>query len=76
MLDRFLHQFEGNLTARKWAGIAHTSQDTAARDLNDLVALAALQVRQRHLLGTIVGKALYEGRIRLAEALLTLSAER
>lgn len=37
VLSRFLSQFEGNLTARKWAGIAHTSQDTAARDLNDLV---------------------------------------
>ena len=45
-------------------------------DLNDIMALAALTVRQRRLVGTIVGKALYEGRFRLAEALLILSAER
>lgn len=42
VLNCFLHQFEGNLTARKWAGIAHTSQDTAARDLNDLVTKGVL----------------------------------
>ena len=45
-------------------------------ELDDILALAALQVRRRRLLGTIVGKALYEGRFRLAEALLILSAER
>jgi len=45
-------------------------------ELSDVLALAALEVRQRHLIGTIVGKALYEGRFRLAEALLILSAER
>jgi phosphoribosylformimino-5-aminoimidazole carboxamide ribotide isomerase len=45
-------------------------------ELSDLMALAALRVQQRSLLGTIVGKALYEGRFRLAEALLILSAER
>ena len=45
-------------------------------ELSDILALAALEVRQRRLAGTIVGKALYEGRFRLAEALLILSAER
>jgi phosphoribosylformimino-5-aminoimidazole carboxamide ribotide isomerase len=45
-------------------------------ELGDIMALAALQVRRRRLLGAIVGKALYEGRFRLAEALLILSAER
>jgi phosphoribosylformimino-5-aminoimidazole carboxamide ribonucleotide (ProFAR) isomerase len=45
-------------------------------DLADIMALAALQARQRRLMGAIVGKALYEGRFRLAEALLMLSAER
>jgi phosphoribosylformimino-5-aminoimidazole carboxamide ribonucleotide (ProFAR) isomerase len=45
-------------------------------DLGDIMALASLEVRQRRLLGAIVGKALYEGRFRLAEALLMLSAER
>lgn len=42
VLKRFLHQFQGNLTARKWASIAHTSQDTAARDLSDLVTKGVL----------------------------------
>jgi phosphoribosylformimino-5-aminoimidazole carboxamide ribotide isomerase len=45
-------------------------------ELADIMGLAALEVRQRRLLGAIVGKALYEGRFRLAEALLLLSAER
>jgi phosphoribosylformimino-5-aminoimidazole carboxamide ribotide isomerase len=45
-------------------------------ELGDILALAALEVRQRRLLGAIVGKALYEGRFRLAEALLILSPER
>jgi len=45
-------------------------------DLGDIMALASLEVRQRRLLGAIVGKALYEGRFRLAEALFMLSAER
>jgi len=44
--------------------------------LSDVVSLAALEVRRRRLMGTIVGKALYEGRFRLAEALLVLAAER
>lgn len=42
VLNRFLHHCEGNVTARTWAGITHTSQDTAARDLNDLVAKGVL----------------------------------
>ena len=45
-------------------------------DLDDLMALASLEVRRRRLAGAIVGKAIYEGRFRLAEALLMLSAER
>jgi phosphoribosylformimino-5-aminoimidazole carboxamide ribotide isomerase len=44
--------------------------------LSDLMAMAALEVRERRLMGAIVGKALYEGRFRLAEALSILSAER
>ena len=42
VLNRFLHEFEGSLTARKWAGIAHTSTDTAARDISDLVSKGVL----------------------------------
>lgn len=37
--------------------------------LGDLAALAELQVGGRHLAGAIVGRALYEGRFTLAEAL-------
>jgi phosphoribosylformimino-5-aminoimidazole carboxamide ribotide isomerase len=44
--------------------------------LADLMALATLEVGGRRLVGAIVGKALYEGRFRLAEALTMLSAER
>ena len=42
VLNRFLHQFEGSLTARKWAAISHTSMDTAQRDLADLVEKGVL----------------------------------
>ena len=37
VLNRFLHQFDGKLTARKWAALTHTSADTAQRDITDLV---------------------------------------
>ncbi len=38
LLNRLLDGFEGKLTSSKWAKIAHTSQDTAQRDINDLLA--------------------------------------
>jgi Fic family protein len=38
VLERVLHQFEGKLTARKWAAIAKTSLDSAQRDIADLLA--------------------------------------
>jgi Fic family protein len=38
MLNRLLEGFEGKLTSSKWAVITKTSQDTASRDINDLVA--------------------------------------
>ncbi len=38
-------------------------------ELADLVALAALEVDGRRLVGAIVGRALYEGRIGLGDAL-------
>jgi Fic family protein len=38
MLNRLLDGFEGKLTSSKWAIITKTSQDTASRDINDLVA--------------------------------------
>jgi phosphoribosylformimino-5-aminoimidazole carboxamide ribotide isomerase len=39
---------------------------------DDLAALAALEVDGRHLAGVIVGKALYEGRFRIAMAMSVL----
>ena len=42
MLNRLLNGFEGKLTSSKWAKIAKTSQDTAARDITDLVAKGIL----------------------------------
>jgi phosphoribosylformimino-5-aminoimidazole carboxamide ribotide isomerase len=43
-------------------------------NLNDLEALAALDVDGRRLAGAIAGKAIYEGRFTVAEALLLLDA--
>ncbi len=37
MLNKFLEGFEGKLTSSKWAKIAKCSQDTALRDILDLV---------------------------------------
>jgi Fic family protein len=38
MLNRVLDGFEGKLTSSKWAAIAKCSQDTALRDIDDLLA--------------------------------------
>lgn len=43
MLNRLLDDFEGNLTTTKWAKITKTSQDTATRDIQELVALGVLK---------------------------------
>jgi Fic family protein len=37
ILNRLLDGFEGKLTSSKWAALGKTSQDTAARDIEDLV---------------------------------------
>lgn len=37
MLNNLIHNFEGNLTTSKWAKITKSSQDTALRDITDLV---------------------------------------
>ncbi|MEK7861968.1 MAG: Fic family protein, partial [Chloroflexota bacterium] len=42
MLNRPLDGFEGKLNSTKWAKIAKCSQDTASRDIADLVALGVL----------------------------------
>lgn len=37
MINRLLDDFEGRFTSSKWATITKTSQDTALRDISDLV---------------------------------------
>lgn len=43
MLNRLLNGFEGKLTSSKWAKISKCSQDTALRDIEDLVAYGILK---------------------------------
>ena len=38
VLNRFMDNFEGNLTTIKWAKMCNCSQDTASLDINDLIA--------------------------------------
>jgi Fic family protein len=42
MIDRLFNGFEGKLTSSKWAQTAKCSQDTALRDIDDLVAKSVL----------------------------------
>ncbi len=42
LLNKVLDGFEGKLTTAKWAKIAKCSQDTALRDINDLIAQGVL----------------------------------
>lgn len=42
VLNRLLDGFEGKLTSSQWARLAKCSQDTAGRDINDLVARGIL----------------------------------
>jgi Fic family protein len=42
ILNRLLDGFEGKLTSSKWATLARCSQDTAGRDINDLVRRSIL----------------------------------
>jgi len=43
VLNRFLGGFEGNLTSSKWAKLTKSSQDTASRDINDLIKKGMLK---------------------------------
>jgi Fic family protein len=43
MLNKLLDGFDGKLTTTKWAKITKCSQDTATRDINDLVLWGALK---------------------------------
>lgn len=38
VLNRFMDNFEGNLTTSKWAKMCNCSQDTATNDINDLIS--------------------------------------
>jgi len=40
--DKSVHAFERKLTSSKWANIAKCSQDTALRDITDLLAKGVL----------------------------------
>jgi Fic family protein len=42
VVNRLLDGFEGKLTSSKWAKLAKCSQDTAGRDINDLVQRGVL----------------------------------
>lgn len=42
VLNRLLDGFEGNLTSSKWAVLTKSSQDTAGRDIDDLLRRGAL----------------------------------
>ena len=43
MINRLLDGFEGKLTSSKWAKICKCSQDTALRDINDLLEWSVLK---------------------------------
>ena len=43
VLNKWLDGFEGNLTSSKYAKLTKTSQDTASRDIADLVAKKILK---------------------------------
>lgn len=43
VINRLWDGFEGKLTSSKWAKICSCSQDTALRDINDLIAKGMLR---------------------------------
>ncbi len=43
MLNKLLDGFDGKLTTSKWAAIAKCSQDTALRDISDLLTRRVLR---------------------------------
>lgn len=42
VINRLWDSFEGKLTTSKWAKMCHCSQDTALRDINDLIGKGML----------------------------------
>jgi Fic family protein len=47
VLNRLLDGFDGRLTTTKWARLAKCSQNTAYRDILDLVERGALRVKKK-----------------------------
>lgn len=43
VLNRFMDNFKGNLTTTKWAKMCNCSQDTATRDISDLIGKKILK---------------------------------
>jgi Fic family protein len=43
LLNKILDGFDGKLTSSKWASIGKCSQDTALRDISDLLELGVLK---------------------------------
>jgi Fic family protein len=43
MINKLLDEFEGKLTSSKWAKICKCSQDTASRDIQDLINKSVLE---------------------------------
>lgn len=43
MINKLLDEFEGKLTSSKWAKICKCSQDTAGRDIQDLITKGVLK---------------------------------
>jgi Fic family protein len=43
LINRLLDGFDGKLTSSKWAAIAKCSQDTALRDINELITVGVLR---------------------------------
>jgi Fic family protein len=42
MINRLLNEFDGKLTSSKWAKLEKCSQDTALRDIEDLIRMGVL----------------------------------
>ena len=43
LLNKLLDGFEGKLTSSRWAAVARCSQDTALRDINELLGRGVLK---------------------------------
>jgi Fic family protein len=58
VINRLLNGFEGKLTGSKWAKLTKCSQDTALRDIRDLVSRKMLAKDQAG--GRSTGHALFQ----------------